>query len=644
MPDAEKKARAPREPWIIRTYAGFGDAREANERFLANLKQGQRGLSIAFDLPTQNGYDPDAPVARGEIGEAGVSICHWNDMERLFEGIPLQSINTSMTINATAPFILALYLVVAEKHGVPWTELRGTTQNDLLKEFVARGTSIFHPELSFRLSTELIRFAVERVPNWNPINCCGYHYMESGAGPAEEIGYAFGNALLILDAIRPKLDAAAFEQTVRRISFFINSGIELVPEICKIRAYFKLWRELCATEYGVADVAFRAGCQVRSLTLTEPQPEVNIIRIAYEALPVVISADARVNALQLPGFREALALPDQSEQTLSLRTQQVLMHETGLAGYGDIFEGSKVIEKLTNETAARAREIAIRLREAGYSRAISIVGGELTRQLAERHRKVESGEIVQIGVNAFTGEVGLAPPPKQNADHAAQAHKEKERIESIKKWRAARDQAAVAKAREALERAAANDGSSGLIEATIDLARAGGTVGEWTDSLVRVGRGRYTPPILETSVSVGALKVPMASRKVRIALGKAGLDGHINAIKLLAHACMQAGMEVVLAGFKQTPEQMVATALEEDVDVLAISSLAGAHMSIARETIDLLKRRGAADVALVMGGIIPEADRSALLKLGVKAVFTPKDSNLGQIVGRIIAIAGREKS
>jgi ethylmalonyl-CoA mutase len=647
MAEPEQKARAPREPWIIRTYAGFGDARQANERFLANLKQGQRGLSIAFDLPTQNGYDPDAPVARGEVGEAGVSICHWQDMERLFEGIPLQSINTSMTINATAPFILALYLVVAEKHGVPWTELRGTTQNDLLKEFVARGTSIFHPELSFRLSTELIRFAVERVPNWNPINCCGYHYMESGAGPTEEIGYAFGNALLILDAIRPKLDAAAFAQTVRRISFFINSGIELVPEICKIRAYFKLWRELCATEYGVDDVAFRAGCQVRSLTLTEPQPEVNIIRIAYEALPVVISADARVNALQLPGFREALALPDQSEQTLSLRTQQVLMHETGLAGYGDIFEGSKVIEKLTAETATRAREIAIRLREAGYSRTISIVSGELTRQLAERHRKVESGEIVQIGVNAFTGEVGLAPPPKQNADHNEQLRKEKERIESIKKWRAARDQAAVSKAREALERAAANDNKSdrGLIEATIDLARAGGTVGEWTDSLVRVSRGRYTPPILETSVSVGALNVPVATtkRKIRIALGKAGLDGHINAIKLLAHACMQAGMEVVLAGFKQTPDQMVATALEEDVDVLAISSLAGAHMSIARETIDLLKSRGASDVALVMGGIIPETDRAALLKLGVKAVFTPKDSNLGEIVGRIIEIAGRQK-
>ena len=639
--ESDKKPRETktREPWIIRTYAGFGDARQANRRFLSNLKQGQRGLSIAFDLPTQNGYDPDAPVARGEVGEAGVSICHWDDMEALFAGIPLQSINTSMTINATAPFILALYLVVAEKHGVPWTELRGTTQNDLLKEFVARGTSIFDPELSLRLSTDLIKFAVERVPNWNPINCCGYHYMESGAGPVEEIGYAFGNALLILDALRPRLDRAAFEQTVRRISFFINSGIELVPEICKIRAYFKLWRELCATEYGIENVAFRAGCQVRSLTLTEPQPEVNIIRIAYEALPVVLSADARVNALQLPGFREALALPDQSEQTLSLRTQQVLMHETEIARYGDIFEGSKVIEKLTDETASRAREVAIRLREAGYSRAISIVSGELTRQLAERHRKLEAGEIVQIGVNAFTGEVGLTPPPTQSIDREAQAARENERIASIKKWRAARDQTAVAKAREALERAATENTEGAIMNATIDLARAGGTVGEWTQSLERVSRGRYTPPILETSASVGTLNVPKAAKKIRVALGKAGLDGHINAVKLLAHACMQAGMEVVLAGFKQTPQQMVQTALEEDVDVLAISSLAGAHMMIARETLALLKSRGAEEVKLVIGGIIPEPDRKPLLDLGVKAVFTPKDSNLAEIVGRIIAIA-----
>src|SRR3984893_18117280 len=434
MPDkagtGEDSAKPAREPWIIRTYAGFGDARQANRRFLSNLKEGQRGLSIAFDLPTQNGYDPDASVAASEVGKAGVSICHWRDMETLFDGIPLDKINTSMTINATAPFILALYLVVAEKQGVPWTELRGTTQNDLLKEYVARGTSIFQPEVSFRISTELIRFAVERVPNWNPINCCGYHYMESGAGPAEEIGYTFGNALMILDALRPLLSAAAFEQTVRRISFFINSGIELVPEICKIRAYFKLWRELCRDEYGIENVAFRAGCQVRSLTLTEQQPEVNIIRIAYEALPVVISAGARVNALQLPGFREAIALPDQAEQLVGLRTQQVLMHETGVARYGDIFEGSKIIEKLTDETATRARAIAMRRRAAGYARSIAMVSAELTHALADRQRRIEAGEIVQVGVNAFLGEIGLTPAAG-DVDMPDYATLERERIEAL---------------------------------------------------------------------------------------------------------------------------------------------------------------------------------------------------------------------
>jgi (2R)-ethylmalonyl-CoA mutase len=637
-PDAKKKSR-PREPWIIRTYAGFGDARQANRRFLDNLSRGQRGLSIAFDLPTQNGYDPDAPVAAGEVGKAGVSICHWRDMEELFAGIDLGTINTSMTINATAPFLLALYLVVAEKRGVPWTELRGTTQNDLLKEFVARGTSIFHPEVSFRLSTELIGFAVERVPNWNPINCCGYHYMESGAGPAEEIGYTFGNALMILDALRPRLARDAFERTVRRISFFINSGIELVPEISKVRAYFALWRDLCRDEYGIDDVAFRAGCQVRSLTLTERQPELNIVRIAYEALPVVISAGARVNALQLPGFREAMALPDQAEQTLSLRTQQILMHETGLAQWGDIFEGSKVVEKLTAEIAERARAIALSLREAGYSRAIAAVGGELTRLLAERQRMLASGDLVQVGVNAFLDDIGLTGPGATSDDAAEHAAAERQRIESVRQWRRERDahgDGAVARALEALERATAS--GAGVMEPTIDLARAGGTVGEWTAAIERASNGRYTPPVLDRTATLAPFEVPRAPRRIRIALGKAGLDGHINAVKLLAHACMQAGMEVILAGFKQTPAQMVETALQEDAEVLAISSLAGAHLAIAREAISMLKERGANDVRLVMGGIIPNRDREALLAMGVRAVFTPKDSDLGEIVRRIVEV------
>ncbi len=643
MPEAERKPEKPapkREPWIIRTYAGFGDARQANQRFHQNLKAGQKGLSIAFDLPTQNGYDPDAPVASGEVGKAGVSICHWRDMEELLEGIPLGSINTSMTINATAPFLLALYLVVAEKQGVSWDQLRGTTQNDLMKEFVARGTSIFHPEVSFRLSTELIKFAVTQVPNWNPINVCGYHYMESGAGPAEEIGYAFGNALLLLDALREEVKPADFERTVKRISFFINSGIELVPEICKIRAYFKLWPALCKSEYGIDGVLFRAGCQVRSLTLTEQQPEVNILRIAYEALPVVLSADARVNALQLPGFREAMSLPDQAEQLIGLRTQQVLMHETGITDYLDIFEGSKIIEKLTGATMAKARDIAISMREAGYTKSIGIVSSELTRQLSERQRKLESGEITQIGVNAFLGEIGLAPRaahPDDSVDYDAIA---RERIASINQWRQSRDNRAVSATREQLERAAKEGGD--VMQATLDLARAGGTVGEWTSSLERVTRGRYTPIILDRSSTSAQITVPTIdskSRRIRIAIGKAGLDGHINAVKLLAQACMRAGMEVVLAGFKQTPEQLVETALQEDVDLLAVSSLAGAHMTIARETLELLKRRGASDVRLVMGGIIPEDDRQPLLDLGVKAVFTPKDSNLGKIVGELISMS-----
>jgi (2R)-ethylmalonyl-CoA mutase len=639
-PDRSEKPRRGREPWIIRTYAGFGDARQANTRFHHNLKSGQRGLSIAFDLPTQNGYDPDAPVAAGEVGKAGVSICHWQDMDALFEGIALDEINTSMTINATAPFLLALYLVVAEKHGVPWTELRGTTQNDLMKEYVARGTSIFQPEMSFRLSTELIKFAVEHVPNWNPINCCGYHYMESGAGPAEEIGFTFGNALLLLDALRKTLTPTALEQTVRRISFFINSGIELVPEICKVRAYFKLWRELCESEYGIIDVAFRAGCQVRSLSLTEQQPEVNIIRIAYEALPVTLSAQARVNALQLPGFREALSLPDQAEQTLSLRTQQVLMYETEITKYGDIFEGSTLIEKLTEETAARARELAMQLRAAGYTRALEIVGTELTRLLMERQFRIESGQILQVGVNAFQGEIGLSGAAATTDNDSAQRSAEQERISTLARWRQRRDSSAVARAREMLERAAAEGGP--MMEGTIALARAGGTVGEWTESLERASRGRYTPQILDARAAVSGSAVRANGKRLKVALGKAGLDGHINAVKLLARACMEAGMEVVLAGFKQTSAQMVETALQEDVDVLAISSLAGAHLTIAHDTLALLKERGAADVRVVMGGIIPEIDQKRLLAMGVRAVFTPKDSNLRAIVTQIAALGPRD--
>ncbi len=461
--------------------------------------------------------------------------------------------------------------------------------------------------------------------------------MESGAGPAEEIGYAFGNALMLLDALKPHLEPAAFEQTVRRISFFINSGIELVPEICKVRAYFKLWCELCAEEFGIKDVAFRAGCQVRSLTLTEQQPELNIVRIAYEALPVVLSANARVNALQLPGFREAMGLPDQAEQLLSLRTQQILMYETELGRYEDIFEGSKVIEAQTAEISGRARAIALELRQAGYKRAIEIISSQLTRRLTERQGMLEAGEITHVGVNAFTGEIGLVSGEPVYEDTAAQTAAESERIADLQRWRSGRNSAAVATAREQLERAGAG---ADIMPATLGLARAGGTVGEWTESLERVTRGRYVPPVLDSAGAVQLFNLPKAKRPIRIALGKAGLDGHVNAVKLLAHACRQAGMEVIIAGFKQTPAQLVEVALQEDAEILGVSSMAGAHMTIAAEIMGQLKLRHADHVSLIMGGIIPDRDRAALKQLGVKAIFTPRDSLLHDIMSQLLAVAG----
>jgi len=404
------KKEPKRDPWIIRTYAGFGDAEATNQRYRENLTKGQKGLSVAFDLPTQNGYDATHEMSQGEIGAAGVAISHLGDMEVLFDGIDLAAINTSMTINAPAPWLYALYLTLAKKRGISWNVLRGTTQNDLLKELVARGTYVFSPPASLKLTTDLIIFSAKNTPKWNPINCCGYHYMESGAQPQEEIGFAFGNALLILDQIRPQLQAEQFEQVVKRISFFINSGIELVPEICKVRAYGQLWQELCEKEYGLKEIKFRAGCQVRSLTLTEQQPEVNIIRIAYEALPVTLSAGYRVGALQLPGFREAQGLPDKAEQTLALRTQQVLMHETEISKYGDIFKGSRVIEEMTAEMKKEAQAIAYSMRELGYEKSIHFLSNRLTQGLVRWKHAWESGEKIMVGVNRFFGTGRIITP------------------------------------------------------------------------------------------------------------------------------------------------------------------------------------------------------------------------------------------
>ena len=628
------KSESARTPWIIRTYAGFGDAEQSNRRYKENLAHGQRGLSVAFDLPTQNGYDADHPMAAGEIGGTGVSISHLGDMATLFDGIDQGSINTSMTINATAPWLFALYVAVADRHGVDRKQLRGTTQNDLLKEFVARGTSIFDPTVSLRLSTDLITFAATETPQWNPMNSCGYHFMESGASPAEEVGYAIGNAILILEAIRPALAADVFAAVVDRVSFFINSGIELVPEISKVRAYSQLWTDICRERYGVA-TKWRAGCQVRSLTLTEQQPEVNIIRIAYEALPVVMSASARVGALQLPGFREALGLPDPSEQILALRTQQVLMYETGVADYPDIFEGSKVIERVTGEIKDEARTIIAEMERLGYAQSIGWIALRLTSALVRWRQQVETKARVVVGVNAFTGEVGaFSGTARLRQEDQVTEETTQQRIAAVRRWKETRDNAAVTKALADLE-AAATSGTN-VLPASIALANAGGTTGEWTAAIEKALGKRYQPPLGSEIKDAPALSLPRAPRRMRVLLAKSGLDGHVNAVKLLAFACREAGMEVVYTGLKQTPEMIVSTAIQEDVDIIGISSLSGAHLWIATEVERLLREAGAASIPVVIGGIIPEADKAKLHRLGVRHVFTPKDGEVGAIVQAMI--------
>lgn len=622
-----------KHPWIIRTYAGFGSAADTNGRFLENLGNGQTGLSVAFDLPTQNGYDPDAPMARGEVGGCGVSIAHLGDIEELFRDIDLGTVNTSMTINATAPFLLAAYLVLSERRGIPREKLHGTVQNDLLKEFVARGTSIFSPATSLRLSTDVITFAAQHLPHWNPINVCGYHYMESGARPHEEIGYAFGNAMLVLDSIRPRLTRDLFERVVKRISFFIGSGIELIPEICKMRAYTRLWRDLCREEYQVHDVQFRAGCQVRSLSLTAQQPENNIVRIALEALPVLLSANARVNALQLPGFREALALPDRMEQTLSLRTQQILMHETKITEYPDIFDGNDVIAELTDSIVDNARLLAGSVRASGYKAAVDMISAKLTSAMYDRQQRIESCEDFLVGVNCFSEAVGLseqlAPAPATAQDQRF----EEERCKNVAAWRETRDAAAFGSAAEAL--AGAARAGTNILQASIDFVRMGGTVGEWTSIIADATDGRHGMKFdLHAAGTNGSgMKSP---RPIRIVLGKAGLDGHTNAIKLIALACRNAGMEVIFAGTHLTPGALMKAAVEEDAELLGISCLSGAHLSIAKELIACRAESGAHHLKILLGGTIPSSDRKALEQMGV--IVADASAGITEVVRKIIGV------
>jgi (2R)-ethylmalonyl-CoA mutase len=643
----------PDRPWVMRTYSGHSSARASNELYRTNLAKGQTGLSIAFDLPTQTGYDPDAPEARGEVGKVGVPVAHLGHMRELLDGIPAGEMNTSMTINATAMWLLGLYIANAEGQGVDPRVLQGTTQNDIVKEYLSRGTYIFPPGPSRRLIVDMIAYTVRHVPKWNPINVCSYHLQEAGATPVQELAFALATAVGVLDAVHESGQVAEAElpEVVGRISFFCNAGIRFVEETCKMRAFTRLWDRICLERYGVADPKlrrFRYGVQVNSLGLTESQPENNVQRIVLEMLGVTLSKDARARALQLPAWNEALGLPRPWDQQWALRMQQVLAFETDLLEYDDIFEGSTVIEAKTTELAdAAMAELEDVLSRGGAFEAIDELKSRLVRSQAERTARIEQGELKVVGVNCFT-ETAPSPLGGEEAILRVDPAVEADLKADVAEWRARRDGAAVQRALDALRRAAETD--ENLMPATIALAHAGGTTGEWAGALREVF-GEYRAPT-GVAGAVGQRGTTMAAVVERVKampggppkllVAKPGLDGHSNGAEQVAVAGRDAGFEVVYQGIRLTPEQIAAAALEEDVDVVGLSILSGSHLELVPEVLRLLRERGV-DAPVVVGGIIPEADQAKLAELGVAAVYTPKDFELTRIMGDIADLVERRR-
>jgi (2R)-ethylmalonyl-CoA mutase len=637
-------------PWVMRTYSGHSTAEASNALYRTNLAKGQTGLSIAFDLPTQLGYDPDHPAARGEVGRVGVPVYHLGHMRQLFAGIPLGEMNTSMTINATAAWLLGLYVAHATETGVDAARLAGTTQNDIFKEYLSRGTYIFPPGPSLRLTVDVIAYTVRHVPRWNPINVCSYHLQEAGATPVQEVAYTLANAIAVLDAVRASGQVADDELpgVVGRISFFCNAGIRFIEETCKMRAFTRLWDRICAERYGVTDPKlrrFRYGVQVNSLGLTEAQPENNVQRIVLEMLGVTLSRDARARAIQLPAWNEALGLPRPWDQQWALRMQQVLAYETDLLEYPDIFEGSRVIEAKTTEIAEHAwAELEEVLAMGGAFEAIGELKGRLVRSLTERARRIESGELKVVGVNCFTetepSPLAAGGPAIVEVDPAVEA----ELGADVARWRAERDGAAVRRALDDLRRAA--ESGENVMPATIALARAGGTTGEWGAALrevfgeyraptgVGAAVGHPSPRLAEVAARVRSLP----GGPPRLLVAKPGLDGHSNGAEQIAVAARDAGMEVIYQGIRLTPAQIAAAARDEDVDVVGLSILSGAHMELVPEVLRLLEAAGV-DAPVVVGGIIPEDDRAKLAELGVAGVYTPKDVELGRIIDDIARLA-----
>ncbi|MGN6373835.1 MAG: methylmalonyl-CoA mutase family protein [Solirubrobacteraceae bacterium] len=658
MSDAHQ-ARLPERdrPWMMRTYAGHSTAKASNELYRRNLAKGQTGLSVAFDLPTQTGHDPDDELARGEVGKVGVPVSHRGDMQALMEGIPLGEMNTSMTINATAAWLLALYIVAAEAQGVPQEKLQGTTQNDIVKEFLARGTYAFPPGPSMRLIADMIAYTVEHVPKWNPINICSYHLQEAGATPVQEIAYSMSNAIAVLDAVRERIPQELMGRVFGRISFFVNAGVRFVEEHAKLRAMSILWEELGRERYGVTDerhLRFRYGVQVNSLGLTESQPENNVQRIVLEALAVTLGRNARARAIQLPAWNEALGLPRPWDQQWSLRIQQVLAYETDILDYPDIFEGSKVMDALVSELLEGARaEMAVVAEHGGAVEAVPYMKGALVDSHRERIQRIEAGEQIVVGQNRFVetedspltadGEGGILV-----VDPAVEA----QQIEEVRAWRAARDQQAVDDALAELARVAREgDTHQNLMEPTIAAARAGATTGEWARTLREVF-GSYRAPtgvgeaagaaadgdLAELREQVEQLQEKLG-RRPKILVGKPGLDGHSNGAEQIAVRARDAGMDVVYEGIRLTPAQIASSALQEGVHVIGLSILSGSHRELIPAVMRALRDAGV-QAPVVVGGIIPEQDVAPLKEAGVAAVYTPKDFNITSIMRDIVELVG----
>ncbi len=647
------------KPWIIRTYAGHSTAKELNALYRKNLAKGQTGLSIAFDLPTQTGYDADHALARGEVGKVGVAVSHLGDMRTLFEGIPLDAMNTSMTINATAAWLLALYIAAADEQGVPREKLQGTTQNDIIKEYLSRGTYVFPPGPSMRLIKDVILFTTKEMPKWNPMNVCSYHLQEAGATPVQELAYALATGVAVLDAVKASgaVEGKAFADCAGRISFFVNAGMRFITEICKMRAFVELWDEILAERYGVTDPKqrlFRYGVQVNSLGLTEQQPENNVYRIFLQMMAVTLSKKARARAVQLPAWNEALGLPRPWDQQWSLRAQQILAYESDLLDYGDIFDGSPVIAKKVEELKTEARDELRRILEMGGA-VEAVETGYLKAQLVESNSRrvdeIELGERTIVGVNKFVETEPSPLPTGEGSIITIPPEVEQNQIANLQAWRAARDQAAVDSALNELRRAA-REGRN-IMPASIACAKAGVTTGEWGFAL-RDAFGEFRAP---TGVSSAARndarcvdevrgEVDRVSRKLgrrlKFLIGKPGLDGHSNGAEQVAVRARDAGMEVVYEGIRFTPADIVKAARDKNVHVVGLSILSGSHMPLVKEVVAKMREAGLDDVPVVVGGIIPPDDEAMLKDAGVAAVYTPKDFELNRIMTDIVRIVEKK--